>query len=205
VGTGPLTGFLERPSQGAQENRKAINRKDADARTTERDQIKASRGALNSAHRAEQKLMLARHAAELRHLIDGARAQAAAYRSSMLAAVTIKYAERLARVFDSGDAKSAWAARERLKLEEAIEIAQLRMTSDRDHGNSLRSLVAALRVSQRGERHGLTLRQRHQRAVLGVLLRRIGRPPGQPSSLHAKPCTAVRARPAWFSGRPKML
>jgi hypothetical protein len=191
VGAGPLTGSLERPSQGAQENRKA-----ADASKTKRDQIKAARSALLSAHRAEQKLVIARHAAERQHVIDASRALAAAHRSSLMAAISSKYAERLARVFDSADAKSAWSARERLKLEEAIEIAQAMLAVGRTTAERRRSTLAALRSTHRAERGGLTERQRRQRAMSAVLLGRLRRalrePPHGPP--HGPRAGAYRSR-----------
>lgn len=165
MGAGPVTGSLERPSQGAPENRKAT-----EAAKAERDQIAAARSALVGTHKAQTVLLLARHAAERRHVLLDARAMAAAHRSTVMSAITAKYADRLARVFDSGDARSAYAARERLKLEEAIEIAQVSLAMSRSSSAARQSRTAALKVTQRSERQGLALQQRRQRAVLAVML-----------------------------------
>ena len=165
MGAGPLTGSLERPSQRPLETRKATEAAKAD-----RDQIKAAGAALAGTHNAQMVLLLARHAAERRHVLLDARAIAAAQRSTVMSAITAKYADRLARVFDSGDARSAYAARERLKLEEAIEIAQVSLAMSRSSGDIRQSRSAALKVTQRSERQGLALQQRRQRAVLAVVL-----------------------------------
>lgn len=121
-------------------------------------------------------LMLARHAAERRQVIGAARAAASSERAGFMSAIAAKYADKLARVFDSGDARSAWAARERLKLEEAIETAQATIALTRTTADRRRSTLAALRTTQRAERHGLSTRQRRQRAVLGALLSSRRRP-----------------------------
>ena len=170
MGAGPLTGFLERPSQGAPENRKAANRKDVENRTSERDAVRSARAALVGLHRAELQIMVARHGAERRHVIEAARASASALRAATTQAITAKYADRLARIFDSGDARSAWAARDRLKLEEAIEMAQASLSMARSGAERRTATLAALRVAHRAERQGLAIRQRRQRATLGVLL-----------------------------------
>ncbi len=114
--------------------------------------------------------MLARHAAERRHVTDAARTTAASERSGVMRAIAAKYADKLARIFDSGDARSAWAARERLKLEEAIETAQATLALSRTNAAGRRAVLAALKTTQRAERQGLSIRQRRQRAVLGVVL-----------------------------------
>jgi hypothetical protein len=163
VGAGPVTGSLERPSQGAPENRKA-----SETRQSDRDPIKGARHALRGLHAAERQVMLARHAAERRQALDAAGAAAASERSTAVQAISAKYADKLVRVFDSGDARSAHAARERLKLEEAIELAGFQLAHGRRAGEARRTVLAGLRITQRSERHGLTLRQRRQRAVLSV-------------------------------------
>lgn len=174
-----MTGSLERPSQGALENRKA-----SEARNDERDAVRSARVALVGAHKIEMQIMLARHASERRHVIGVTRAAAASARSGVMRMIAAKYADKLARVFDSGDAQSAYAARERLQLEEAIETAQATLAMARMNSDSRGSVLIALRTTQRAERQGLSIRQRRQRAVLGVVLasrrrafRGIARPP----------------------------
>lgn len=115
-------------------------------------------------------IMLARHASERRHVIGVAHAAAVSERSGVMRAIAAKYADKLSRVFDSGDARAAYAARERLKLEEAIETAQATLAHARTNSDGRKSALAALRTTQRAERHGLSIRQRRQRAVLGVVL-----------------------------------
>jgi hypothetical protein len=201
VGAGPLTGSLERPSQGAQENRKAANRKDIDTRRSERDAVRSARAALVGLHRAEMQIMVARHGAERRHVVEAARASASALRAATTEAITAKYAERLARIFDSGDARCAWSARERLKLEEAIEMAQAMLAVGRATAESRRSMLAALRITHRAERGGLAERQRRQRAVLAVLLGRLRRASREPPQ--GARAAAYRSRPSarpWLSG-----
>ena len=166
MGAGPLTGSLERPSQGALENRKARETRSSN----DRDAVSAARKALVGVHRAEMRVMVARHAAERRHILATARGEAAAEQSAIMRAIAAKYSDRLARVFDSGDARSAWAARDRLKLEEAIETNQATLASARSAAHGRRSKLAGLRTTQRAERQGLSVRQRRQRSVLSVHL-----------------------------------
>ena len=181
MGAGPLTGSLERPSQGALENRKAREKRSSN----DRDAVSAARKALVGVHRAEMQVMVARHAAERRHILATARGEAAAEQSAIMRAIAAKYSDRLARVFDSGDARSAWAARDRLKLEEAIETAQMSLASAQTSAHGRRAALAGLRITQRAERQGLSVRQRRQRAMLGVILsaRRRGRPVPQSTSI----------------------
>jgi hypothetical protein len=114
--------------------------------------------------------MLARHAAERRALVEAGRASAGSVRDLARRHLAAKYAEKLARVFDSADAAASWAARERLKLEEAIESAQLDLANTRSETDAVRSALSGLRQQQRAERQGLAHRQRRQRAVLGVIV-----------------------------------
>jgi hypothetical protein len=148
--------------------------------------------ALVGLHRAEMQIMVARHGAERRHVIEGARASASALRAATTQAITAKYADRLARVFDSGDARSAWAARDRLKLEEAIEMAQATLAAGRSTAEARRSTLAALRITHRAERHGLAERHRRQRGMCAVLLGRLRRAAREPP--HGSRSGAYRTR-----------
>lgn len=172
MGAGPLTGFLERPSQGAPENRKAGHRDIREAKRAERDPVQSARAALRGGHAAERQLLAARHAAERRAVLEAGRAAAGFARDMARRLLAAKYADRLARVFDSGDARAAWAARERLKLEEAIETAHLDLAHARSESDALRSSLSGLRLGQRAERQGMAQRQRRQRAMLGVIVSR---------------------------------
>ena len=136
--------------------------------------------------------MVARHGAERRHVVESARASASALRTATTQAITAKYADRLARVFDSGDARSAWAARDRLKLEEAIEMAQAMLAVGRTTADGRRSGLAALRITHRAERGGLAERQRRQRAMSAVLLGRLRRASREPP--HGPRAGAYRSR-----------
>ena len=146
-------------------------------------------------------LMLARHAAERRHVLLDARAMAVAQRSAVMTAITAKYADRLARVFDSGDARSAYAARKRLKLEEAIEIAQANLAMSRCSSAVRQSRTAALKVTQRSEQQGLALQQRRQRAVLAVMLGHL-RHRGRPATQVPPEPARVSVRLPWRLHRP---
>lgn len=198
-----MTGALERPSQRSPETRTAIEQLKED-----RDELRLARRVVASTHAAQRMLLAATQLAERHQALALSGAEQAAQKSVSARAIAAKYANLLARVFDCGDAKAAAAARERIRIEEAIELGQLDLSASQRASARRKTLVATLRLRQRLERAALAHRQRRQRAMLAIAIGRL-RPapwPARPVRIIRSKLKAARSRAATSpppAGRPR--
>lgn len=164
---GPVTGALERPSQHSPENRKA------DDRRPPQDERKSARVSLRSAHLAERQLQFAAQHAERQQTLASLLTATDQSRVMALAVVDARFAERRRLLAQIADPNARAAAERQLALEQSAEHSQLAQ----QHRHAVRALRTAsmqpLSLRHRSERRSLTIRQRHQRGVLGVILRQL--------------------------------
>lgn len=191
---GPVTGALERPSQHSPENRKA------DDRRKPQDERKSARVSLRSAHLAERQFQFAAQHAERQHTLASLLAATDQSRSIALAVVDARFAERRRLIALIADPNARAAAERQLALELSAEHSQLAQ----QHRHAMRALRNALLqpLSQRhrSERRSLTIRQRHQRGVLGVILRQLRPLPLEPH--HVPGVRRLRIDPSFlYAGR----
>lgn len=164
---GPVTGALERPSQHSPENRKAEQRSDP------HDAQRSARALLRSAHAAERQFQHAAQLDERHHLRAGLLAEARRSFAIASALIDARFADRRRALADISDANARAAAAQQITLEQRAEHDQLATT----HRQTVRALRRAaqqpLALRHRGERRALSLGQRHQRAVLGIILQKM--------------------------------
>jgi hypothetical protein len=202
LGTGPVTGPLERPSQGAPENRKATNRKTAIA--TNRTPSTALRGL----HAAERQLLDAAH----RAAVADKRAVVSAHFSSLLSSaeqrIIAHVLGRIAAIDPTLSIADRQAAIQRLQAEQEAALARLRQDIGQERRNTLRAALAALSVGHRSRKAALSRRQAAER----VGLRRASSPSvfihGQrhlrrPSVRRIAAKLSIRSRPSPGTLRPR--
>jgi len=171
LGAGPVAGALERPSQGAPENRKAKNRSVIETAGTERDALASVRQTLVSIHAAERQLQVASQLAERRQAVQAVDAALQSQNASRIAAVIARFAGRRAGVAELADPAARAAAMRQLASEEANELARLALEHAAEKRQSRRVVMASMGGTHRAARRSLQQSQRHQRAGIAVLLR----------------------------------
>ncbi len=160
-----MTGHLERPSQGTQENRKA--NQDRGYRQHRRLSAGAS---MRGLHRAEMDLLIAAQRAARHAALQTIDAALNARHASATAAVVARFAGQRAALTDL-DAGARAAALHRLSAEEAQELAQLALAHAAERRALKRAAVQAMVPTQKAARQGLRRASRRQRAVLAIALR----------------------------------
>lgn len=157
LGTGPVAGPLERPSQGAPENRKAEYRKTAMANS------RTPSSALRGVHAAERQLLDAAYRAD----IANKRATITAHFSSLLSSAEQRIIAHVAGRIGAIDPKMPIAERqtmiERLQAEQEAALARLRQDIGQERRNTLRSVLAVLSAGHRARKSALSRRQAAER------------------------------------------
>lgn len=171
LGAGPVTGALERPSQGAPENRKATNRSVIETARSERDALRSLRQTLVSIHAAERQLQAAGQLAERRQAVQAVDAALHSQQASRIAAVIARFAGRRAGVAELADPAARAAAMQQLGSEEANELARLALEHAAEKRQARRAVLASVSGTHRAARRSMQERQRHQRAGFAVQLR----------------------------------
>jgi hypothetical protein len=125
-----------------------------------------------SAHAAERQLLSAQHTAARRQAVRSAHARFAIQKTAEETALAAKYAEHRRHVLHLSDVNARAAAMHALAIEERAE----RETLSRSHAAMHRQVASmplkVMAIAQRGERQHLVERQRRQRALFAVALRR---------------------------------
>lgn len=165
LGTGPVTGPLERPSQRAPENRKA-----AEQARPARDPIRAARRAVGSIHTAEQQLLSAAQREERDRAVRAIDAGLAGRHAGNVAAVVARFADRRAALAMMTDPNVRAAAAQRLAAEEAHELARLALEHAAEKRRLRNSVLASMGVLHRSARRALCQRLRRQRVGIAVQL-----------------------------------
>ncbi|MFM9829515.1 MAG: hypothetical protein ACKVOB_12350 [Sphingomonas sp.] len=161
-----MTGPLERPSQGAPENRKA-----AEQRSHQRDAGRAARRAVHSIHAAERELQRATHMAERRQVIAAVDGSLQALHASRIAAVIARFAGRRAAVADLADPAARAAALRQLAAEEASELARLALEHAAEKRQARKAALGTLNSAHRAARRTREQRQRREKAGVAIQLR----------------------------------
>ena len=162
LGTGPVTGPLERPSQGAPENRKA-----EEAR--HRQPIKTrARNALAGLLRSDMSLLVAAQYAERQQAIASLEAALAALLASSVAAVVAQFGARKSELAPTLDPVTRAAEMRRLMSDEVAELARL-IT---DHASRLqrerRRVQSEILPAQRAARRALNQSHRRQKIAFAM-------------------------------------
>ena len=158
-----MTGPLERPSQGALENRKAEQK----IQPTHRS-IAIARKTTAAIGAAELQLLLARQRALRTATMQSVSGALAARHASATAAIIGRFAARRAAIAGDVGPAQRTAALARIAEEEATELARQALV----HGAEKRALrqatLAPILLSQRAERRQLRKLQRRARAVQAI-------------------------------------
>lgn len=171
LGAGPVTGALERPSQGAPEKRKATSRSVIETARSERDARRNVRQTLASIHAAERQLPAATHLVERRQAVQAVDAGLQAQHASRIAAVIARFAGRRVALSEMSDPAARAAALQQLGSEEASELARLALEHAAEKRQARRAVLATTGGTHRAVRRSLQQRQRHQRAGIAVQLK----------------------------------
>jgi hypothetical protein len=163
-----VTGPLERPSQGAPENRKA-----ADYRKPIRDVVRNARRALSSVMAAEMQLLIAAQRDERARAISAVQAGLRSQHASATAAVVARFADRRTALMHIADPGARRSAAQRLALEEASELACLVIEHAAETRRLRNRVLAVLLLSQRAARTGLRQSQRYQRACAAIRVQEV--------------------------------
>ena len=158
-----MTGTLERPSQGAPENRKA-----ADHRRQDTDLKKGARRALAALADADMQLLVAGQQQVRRQALSSIDAALGASHASQRAAVVARYGNRRSALGSIADAGTRNAALLQLIAEEAAELARLALALADDKQRLKRETVAAMVIVQRGVRQAVWRKNRHGRLAMAI-------------------------------------
>lgn len=172
---GPVTGPLDRPSQGAPENRKA-SELIHDARRPVRHGIRSARRTVRSIHVAEDELQAAAQAAERRRALAAVDAGLRSKHASRVAAVVSRFADRRAALAYITDTGTRAAMIRQIAAEEANELARLAVEHAAEKRHLKRQVLTNINSKHRELRRRLRQRQRHQRASVAVQLRWLAEP-----------------------------
>ena len=175
-----MTGALDRPSQGALENRKAVHRDNNPTSRSVPQTVRLARRTVRSIHAAEVELLVADQSAERRRSIAAIDAMLRSQHASRIAAVTARFADRRAALGAMLDPALRAAAARRLEAEETAEITSLALAHGAERGRERRAVLASLAAVHKTARRALRRRQRHQRAGYAVVLGRL-----RPTALRA--------------------
>jgi hypothetical protein len=151
--------LLERPSQQTPETRKAEKREPSTARK-----------ALAALQACERQLALTQDAAMRQHLLDALKGRHALFQSRGTAEITARYAAQVASAVASTAPNELAAAMARLKLAEASELNQYFLASRQTLQTETRALQSALSTTAKALRRARTIRHRHERAHLSLIL-----------------------------------
>lgn len=157
-----MTGSLDRPSQGALENRKA-----------ELEPAVRVRLAWRSVHGAAMALLLARQRSERRRLTLTLSAELAVTDAQERTALRQKYAGRRGGLVQMASAVEREATRTRLAMEEADELALLEAAQRSRRKARRRALKSTMPARHRAERKALQAEQRHQRVLVAIAAPRL--------------------------------
>ena len=166
LGTGPVTGTLDRPSQGALENRKA-----AEQRKTGSNPVRSARRTVASIHSAELQLLAAAQRAARRQVIGVVDAALRGRHASAVALVVGRFADRRAALSSISDAGARIAAGRQLAAEEANELARLALEHAAEKRQLRKAATTPLVAAHRAARRALRQSLRRQRVVVAVQLR----------------------------------
>lgn len=183
-----MTGPLERPSQGAPENRKAEHR------SPHREQRGvSSSAALRLVHRAEMDLLIAAQRAARQSAFRAIDAALGAHNSSAAAAVVHRFAEQRAALAGL-DANARAAALRRISAEEATELARLAITHAAEKRALKGATMQAMGPAQKNARNALRRSSRRQRIVFAVSIRPIPHTRTETTGGYARPSFRILAR-----------
>ena len=163
-----MTGPLERPSQGAPENRKAEIRE-----RSQSDVLRAARRAFASISVAEMQVLVAAQRDERSRALAAIDAGLRSQHASQTAAVVARFADRRAALDQITDAGARAAAAHRLAAEETAELARLALEHAAEKRRLKTSIVSSLAVTHRAEQRRLRLNQRRQRMGTAVRLQQL--------------------------------
>ena len=161
-----MTGPLERPSQGALENRKA-----ADLKWHQRDAARTARHAVQSIHAAERDLQRAAHMAERRQVIAAVDGSLQALHASRIAAVIARFAGQRSALANIADPAARAAALRQLAAEEASELARLALEHAAETRQARKAVLRSFNAAHRAARRTRQQRQRREKAGVAILLR----------------------------------
>lgn len=167
LGTGPVTGPLERPSQGAPENRKADTEIRVQRRPS-RDVIKGARRAVVSLSQAEMQVLVAAQRDERQRTLAAVEGGLRSQHASQTAAIVGRFADRRAAVFAMIDNGGHGAVLARLAAEETAELARLAVEQAGERRRLRQSTLAALSGTHRAARRSLRTHHRHQQLTMAV-------------------------------------
>ena len=163
MGAGPVAGYGERPSARSPETRKAEENDGSRARTT-----------LRAIHAAEWMLLRSAHAAETRQATEAAAIGLQSEHDARRAIRLARTGEAIAALPSSLTAAERRAAIDRLRREEAAELAAMDAAHRQSVGHARRGGRERVRDAQKMRSRALTSRQRHERMHLAILLKSIG-------------------------------
>ena len=161
-----MTGPLDRPSQGALENRKA-----SDLVRPAKDGVRTVRRTVSSMHAAERQLLFAGQQTERKQVIAAINAGLRSQHGARVAAVVSRFADRRAAVAQMIDSGARAAASQQLATEEANELARLALEHASEKRHLKQAALAQLKSVHKAARQSLMQGQRRQRAGLSVQLR----------------------------------
>ena len=194
LGTGPVTGPLERPSQGAPENRKASHRQDVEYRKPQRVVLRSARRAHSSILAAEMQLLVAAQRDERHRALAAIDAGLRSQHASQTAAVIARYAGRRAALAQIAEPTTRAAAAHRLAAEETAELASLALEHAAEKRRTKNSVLSSLIPSHRAARRALRQHQRRQRMATAVRLQGL-QPQPKPKTQHAPLLSKRHTRP----------
>ena len=171
MGTGPVTGPLERPSQGTSETRKADTEIRVQRRPS-RDVIKGARRAVASLSLAEMQVLVAAQREERQRTLSAVEGGLRSQHASQTAAIVGRFADRRSAVFAMIDDGARGAALARLAAEETAELAHLAVEQSGERRRLRRTTLAALTATHKATRRSLRTRHRHQQVTMAVHTRR---------------------------------
>ena len=190
LGTGPVTGPLERPSQRAPENRKA----DPERRYRQRRQVGAS-AALLAISAAEMTLLVASQRAARKNALDYIDAALGARHSASIAAVVSRFASQRTTL-DTLDTGARAAAMRRMASDEANELANLALVHAAEKRALKHNAALAVLPAQQAARRALRQSARRHRIVMAIAVST------RAMSLSARdPLVLPRARSNYFIPR----
>jgi hypothetical protein len=159
-----VTGALERPSQGAPENRKA-----AEDRRPGLDLVRGTRRALTSLAAADMQVLVAAQRDARNRALSALTAALGAAHGSQRASVVALYAARRAAAASISDPVARKAAILSLVQEEAAELARLAVAHAQERRRLTQETLAALGLAHRAAR--LSHRRASRRTKIVMVIR----------------------------------
>lgn len=145
----------------------------ADDGKTERDALKGARAVLRGIHAAERQLLSAGESTTTHQALDALAGLQRVARSSGAQAISAKYAARMAALGAAPTKAERDAMRQKIKLEEAEEMARFNADQDREASQNRQTILQGLAAARKSRQRALSQKQRLQQTALALMLSRL--------------------------------